>query len=85
MFISGREAYGKLGIRSQCGTNFASVQQVPALLALRFLDVSDAQIDSAVRDFAHALSQIQDVVIEQVPAYQLHQAMAALNPDWAAR
>lgn len=68
----------------------ASVEQtlpafnkVPALLALRFLDVSDEQIDLAVRDFAHALSQIQDVVIEQVPAYQLHQAMAALNPDWA--
>ncbi|WP_125707664.1 hypothetical protein [Lacticaseibacillus porcinae] len=57
--------------------------QVPALLALRFLNVSDAEIDSAIRDFAQALSQIQDVVIEQVPAYQFHQAMAVLNPDWA--
>lgn len=56
---------------------------VPALLALRFLDVSDDQIDQAVRDFAKALSQVADVVIEQVSAHQLHEAMALLNPDWA--
>ncbi|WP_407892953.1 hypothetical protein [Lacticaseibacillus sp. N501-2] len=57
--------------------------RVPALLALRFLDVSDEEIDDAIRSFAHALSQIQDVAIEQVAPWQLHQAMAALNPDWA--
>ena len=74
---------GNSVLENSVAQTLPAFNQVPALLALRFLNVSDDQIDSAIRDFAHALSQIQDVAIEQVPASQLHQAMAALNPDWA--